>query len=41
MMLLEIALFSAFCVFLGVVFVRVFDWSQDVLYGPYVRRETK
>jgi hypothetical protein len=33
-----IALFAIVAV-MGISIVKVYDWRQDVLYGPYLRRE--
>jgi hypothetical protein len=37
-MLIEVALFSAFVAIVGTVIVKVYEWRQDVLYGPYIRQ---
>ena len=38
-MLTYFAIFCAFAVCAGWLIVRVFEWRQDVLHGPYVRRD--
>jgi hypothetical protein len=37
-MLLETVLFIAFAVSVGAAIVKAFERSQDVLYGPYMKR---
>jgi hypothetical protein len=37
-MVIETVLFIAFAVIVGVAIVKAYDWHQDVLYGPYVKR---
>jgi hypothetical protein len=35
-MLIEAALFFAFAAIAGTLIVKVYEWRQDVLYGPYI-----
>jgi hypothetical protein len=37
-MIIEALLFVAFVVTAGAAIVKAFEWSQDVLYGPYIKR---
>jgi len=37
-MFIEAALFIAFVIAAGAAIVKAFEWSQDVLYGPYIKR---
>jgi hypothetical protein len=37
-MVVEIVLFIAFVVAGGTVIVKAYEWHQDVLYGPYMKR---
>ena len=34
-MVIEAILFLAFVSAAGVVIVKIYEWRQDVLYGPY------
>ena len=36
-MIIETILFLVFITTLGATIVKVYEWRQDVLYGPYVR----
>jgi hypothetical protein len=36
-MLIEAIVFLALVVVAGAIIVRVYEWRQDVLYGPYIR----
>ena len=36
-MIIETILFLAFVTALGAGIVKVYEWRQDVLYGPYIR----
>jgi hypothetical protein len=38
-MLIEIAVFSGLAICVSVILVKVYEWHQDVRYGPYVRRD--
>ena len=44
-MIIETILFLVFVTAVGTAIVKVFEWRQDVLYGPYIRptdrRETR
>jgi hypothetical protein len=37
-MVIEAVLFIAFVAAAGAAIVKAFEWSQDVLYGPYIKR---
>ena len=37
-MVIETVLFIAFAVAGGAVIVKAYEWHQDVLYGPYMKR---
>ena len=37
-MVIEAILFLCFVVAMGAVVVKLYEWRQDVLYGPYVSR---
>jgi hypothetical protein len=37
-MIIETVLFIAFVIAAGAAIVKAFEWSQDVLYGPYIKR---
>jgi hypothetical protein len=36
-MIIETILFLAFVTAVGAAIVKVYEWRQDVLYGPYIR----
>jgi hypothetical protein len=36
-MIIEAILFLAFVTALGTGAVKLYEWRQDVLYGPYIR----
>jgi hypothetical protein len=36
--IIETVLFIAFVVAGGAVIVKAYEWHQDVLYGPYLKR---
>ena len=38
-MVIGSVLFVAFVVATGVAIVKAFEWHQDVLYGPYLKRQ--
>jgi len=38
-MLIGSVLFVAFVVATGAAIVKAFEWHQDVLYGPYLKRQ--
>jgi hypothetical protein len=40
-MVIETVVFLAFVVAMGVAIVKVYEWRQDVLYGPYVGRRSE
>jgi hypothetical protein len=37
-MVIATVLFSAFVIATGVAIVKAYEWHQDVLYGPYLKR---
>jgi hypothetical protein len=37
-MLIDTVLFIAFAVVTGAAIVKAYEWHQDVLYGPYLKR---
>jgi hypothetical protein len=37
-MVIESVLFIAFVVIVGAAIVKAYEWHQDVLYGPYMKR---
>ena len=37
-MVIETVLFIAFAVAAGTVIVKAYEWHQDVMYGPYMKR---
>ena len=37
-MIIETILFFAFVVAVSAAIVKVYEWRQDVLYGPYLRQ---
>jgi hypothetical protein len=37
-MVIETILFIAFAVIVGAAIVKAYEWHQDVLYGPYMKR---
>jgi len=39
--LIEMAIFFAFCCLLGALIVRAYEWRQDVLYRSYVRKNDR
>jgi hypothetical protein len=40
-MIIEGILFLAFVLAIGVIVVKLYEWRQDVLYGPYHGRSTE
>jgi hypothetical protein len=40
-MVIEALIFLALVVAAGVVIVKVYEWRQDVLYGPYIGRRSE
>ena len=38
-MLTYLAVFSVFSICGGLLIAKVYEWRQDVLYGPYIGRE--
>jgi hypothetical protein len=38
-MVLELALFIAVAVVMATAVVKIFEWRQEALYGPYARRD--
>jgi hypothetical protein len=37
-MVIETVLFITFAVATGAAIVKAYEWHQDVLYGPYLKR---
>jgi len=37
-MVIETVLFIAFIAIVGAAIVKGYEWYQDVLYGPYMKR---
>ena len=37
-MVIEAVLFIAFLAIVGAAIVKAYEWYQDVLYGPYMKR---
>jgi hypothetical protein len=37
-MVFELAVLFAVVALMGAIIVKVYEWRQDVLYGPYLRR---
>jgi hypothetical protein len=37
-MVIATVLFIAFVIATGVAIVKAYEWHQDVLYGPYLKR---
>ena len=37
-MVIEMVLFIAFVVIVGAAIVKTYEWYEDVLYGPYMKR---
>lgn len=40
-MIIETIVFLALAVAIGAVIVKVYEWRQDVLYGPYIGRRSE
>jgi hypothetical protein len=38
-MVIELAVLFAVVAVLGAAIVKLYEWRQDVLHGPYVRRD--
>jgi hypothetical protein len=38
-MIIETILFLVFVTAVGAAIVKVYEWRQDVLYGPYLTRQ--
>jgi hypothetical protein len=38
-MVIETILFLAFVVAVGAAIVKIYEWRQDVLYGPYLAKQ--
>jgi hypothetical protein len=37
-MLIGAALFLSFVIAAGAIIVKAYEWRQDVLHGPYIKR---
>jgi hypothetical protein len=40
-MVIETIVFVVFVVAVGAIVVKVYEWRQDVLYGPYIGRRSE
>jgi hypothetical protein len=40
-MVIEAILFLAFVILAGAIIVKIYEWRQDVLYGPYIGRRSE
>jgi hypothetical protein len=40
-MVIEAILFLAFVILVGAAIVKIYEWRQDVLYGPYIGRRSE
>jgi hypothetical protein len=40
-MVIEAILFLAFVILVGAILVKIYEWHQDVLYGPYIGRRSE
>jgi hypothetical protein len=40
-MVIEAILFLAFVILVGAIIVKIYEWRQDVLYGPYIGRRSE
>jgi hypothetical protein len=40
-MVIETILFLVFVVAVGALIVKVYEWRQDVLYGPYIGQRSE
>ena len=40
-MVVELAVFLAIVAVMGGAIVKLYEWRQDVLYGPYLRRDDR
>jgi hypothetical protein len=40
-MVIETIVFLVFVVAVGAIVVKVYEWRQDVLYGPYIGRRSE
>jgi hypothetical protein len=38
-MVIETILFLAFVIAVGTAIVKIYEWRQDVLYGPYLANQ--
>jgi hypothetical protein len=38
-MVIETILFLAFVMAMGAAIVKIYEWRQDVLYGPYLAKQ--
>jgi hypothetical protein len=39
--MIELAVLFAIVAVIGVTFVKVYEWRQDALHGPYLRRDDR
>ena len=40
-MVIETILFLAFVIAVGTAIVKIYEWRQDVLYGPYLAKQRR
>jgi hypothetical protein len=40
-MFVELAVLCAVVTLMGATIVKVYEWRQDVLHGPYLRRDDR
>jgi hypothetical protein len=40
-MVIDAILFLAFVILVGAIIVKIYEWRQDVLYGPYIGRRSE
>jgi hypothetical protein len=40
-MVIEAILFLTFVILVGAIIVKIYEWRQDVLYGPYIGRRSE
>jgi hypothetical protein len=40
-MVIELAVLSVVVAVMGAAIVKIYEWRQDVLYGPYLKRDDR
>jgi hypothetical protein len=40
-MVIEAIVFLALVILVGAIIVKIYEWRQDVLYGPYIGRRSE